>query len=175
MARTRKSYKEGDWFEIKLPEGTAIGIVARTSRRGVLGGYFFGPIAGPIDESSFRSLRKEDSIFVCIFGDVGIVSGDWRLFGRMPVWNRIPWCLPDFAYLDPVDPNLAFRRVYDDNDPIQLPEESVVSIDVALTMPTDGVFGHRVVEAWLGKLFRGEALPNLRAPRRQLETDNITG
>jgi hypothetical protein len=70
-----------------------------------------------------------------MFGELGLVNGEWTLHGKLPNWNRAEWPMPDFVVRDP----LGFRKPalvrYSDTDRTRV--EAQYEIDDDRGMPTD--------------------------------------
>ncbi len=158
MGRRKKPYLEGDWFLVpldKLPGAYGVGLVARVGRYGDLFGYFFGPAVDKMPSEAHRSrLRPADAVYAALFSDVGLVDDSWPLTPRLSVWSetRALFQIPEFGHIDMVDPNLAFGRRYDAEDPSTNFVERPITLEEAQWMPKDGFAGHLFVQAKLTKL-----------------------
>jgi hypothetical protein len=144
-------YSEGSVFAVPLRNGGyATGVVARAAPEGkVLFGHFFGPKLDSVDEVNLEGIEPEKSILSIIFGDLGLINGEWRLIGSMPNWQRGAWSMPDFVRRDPIGKR-AWRVRYSDVDPSKI--ESEVPIEFDRDLPPDLASGYGAVELKLTKL-----------------------
>lgn len=153
-ATTRK-YAEGDWFAVPLLSGNfAAGVVARAARKGgILLGYFFGPAKTRIP--SIQELAKHTpntAALIAIFGDMGLIRGEWPMIGRTPDWDRAAWPLPVFARVDVVDPSVAFCVEYSPDDPATVIREYRCKPTDVANYPVDRLMGHGSVANTLNDL-----------------------
>jgi hypothetical protein len=159
MKKRRLPYKEGDWFAVPLNGGGyALGRIARIgSRGGVLLGYFFRPRHGhlPTSGSTFN-LKPQDAILVSHFTDSGLIDTSWPIISRDSSYNRADWSSTEFGHIDIVDPNKAYRRIYDDNDPFTMIKEEPVSVAEATLLPREGLAGHIYLQGRLSDLLADE-------------------
>jgi len=141
------TYREGDWFTVPLRDGTfASGCLARTSRRGVLFGYFFGPKrAEPANINELERLAPTDASLLCMFGHLALKTGKWPVIGQRGCWNRAEWPIPLLARHEEFSER-AFLERYNDNDPSQLMEETAVTTERAEGVPASALFGAGAVE-----------------------------
>ena len=149
--RKRILYNEGEWFAIPLTNGGyAIGIIARKARRGALMGYFFGPRRDQIPTvSSLADIQPQDALCISMFGDLGILYGDWPIIGASRQWDRTKWPVPDFGRIDSINPAVGYRTTYNDNDISQTLREVRVSAEEANALPPDILSGWLAMEAHL--------------------------
>src|SRR5437868_5248211 len=115
MALLRVSYREGDWFAVPLRTGGyALGLVARSNRRGKVLGYFFGPKYEqlPPAEAALH-LTSRDATLVEMFGDLGLTRGEWPLIHRPTSFEPTSWPVPAFGRINRVDDE-AWRVEYSD-------------------------------------------------------------
>jgi hypothetical protein len=151
------TYSEGDWFAVPLRDGGfAVGVIARAMPRkeGVLLGYFFGPrrLVPPRLET-LRSLSVADALAVGIFGDLGIISGEWPLLGRINDWDRVTWPMPAFGRFEELT-GRAFRVIYDDENPNMVLREEQIDSNELNGLPKDGLSGAGAIERMLTRLLR---------------------
>ncbi len=151
MARVK--YREGDWFAVPLLDGGfAVGLIGRANPRGVLLGYFFGPMRSKVPKlEDVAGLRPDDAVLVRKFGHLGIVQGKWPLLGRLDGWNRLDWKMPVFVRYEELT-GRSFRVFYDDDDPIRVLREEQVAAGGAEQAPKDGLMGAGFAEAALTRL-----------------------
>jgi hypothetical protein len=144
-------YSEGSIFTVPLRNGGyARGVVARAGPEGkVLFGHFFGPKLNSLDEVNLENIEPEKSILSAIFGDLGLINGEWRIIGSMPNWQRSAWFMPDFVRRDPIGKR-AWRVHRSDVDPSKV--ESEVPIEFHMNLPPNWTFGSGAVELKLTKL-----------------------
>lgn len=144
-------YSEGSVFLVPLRKGGfARGVVARSTDIGkVLLGYFFGPRLASA-EAALTDLSPANAVLRLRFGDLGLVNGEWQVVGRLPIWDRSEWPMPDFVRRDPLG-RLKPRLVrYSDEDPSHIDAEFVIDDDAGLA--TDSMSGYGAVEIKLTKL-----------------------
>src|SRR5262245_33669660 len=100
--RRKRNYEIGDWFAVPLRSGGyASGLIARRSRRGVLLGYFFGPKTNHIPSlQELESLKPQAAVLVELFGDLGLLKGEWPILGRSKGWDLRDWPIPVFVRQD---------------------------------------------------------------------------
>lgn len=157
MPRRKLPYKEGDWFAVPLrSKGYALGLVARMNGKGIVLGYFFGPLykQSPTERDTLE-LSSKDAVLVCQFGDLGFVEGKWYIIYRPDEggWRREEWPLPAFGRIVPVQGALlAFRTEYDEDDINHVIREVPVSIEEAHQLPNNALYGDIAVEIVLTKL-----------------------
>lgn len=149
------TYSEGDWFAVPLRgDGFAVGVIARAmpGKEGVLLGYFFGPrrTVPPALEVLGR-LSVYDAIMVEIFGDLGIISGEWPLLGRINEWDRAAWPIPEFGRFEELT-GRAFKVSYDDENPNNVIREEQIDPGELAGLPQDGLSGAGAVERALTRL-----------------------
>lgn len=144
-------YSEGSVFSVPLREGgCARGIVARAAPEGVtLFGYFFGPKHASVSELGMEDIRPENAILSVIFGDLGLMNGEWSVIGALPDWQREEWPMPDFVRRDPIGKR-AWRVRRFDIDPSVVECEEPTDFDTNL--PDNWAWGYGAVELKLTKL-----------------------
>lgn len=144
-------YSEGTVFAVPLRNGGfARGIVARAAPEGaVLFGYFFGPKLPSLSDIDVSGLNPEAAVAQMIFGDLGLINGEWRIICLLPEWNREAWRMPDFVRRDPVGKR-AWRVRRSDNDPSMIDFEEPVDYDTKL--PPNISSGYGAVELKLTKM-----------------------
>lgn len=142
---------EGSVFALPLREGGfARGVVARAAPEGaVLYGYFFGPKLSSPNEITSDSLLPEAAIAQMIFGDLGLINGEWPILGLLPSWQRGDWSMPDFVRRDPVGKR-AWRVHRSDTDPSKIDSEEPVAFETNL--PPNISSGYGAVEIKLTHL-----------------------
>lgn len=143
-------YSEGSVFLVPLRNGGyARGVVARTSLEGkVLFGYFFGPRLVSTDVAGLHGLNPGDAILRVVFGDLGLIKGEWPIYGTVPNWQRSEWRMPDFVRRAPGLKPKVVR--YADADPTRVEAEYEIDNDFGLA--TDSLFGYGALEIKLTKL-----------------------
>jgi len=142
-------YSEGAVFAVPLRNGGyARGVVARAGPEGkVLFGHFFG--LDSVDQVNLEGIEPGKSILSVIFGDLGLINGEWRLIGSMPNWQRGAWSMPDFVRRDPIGKR-AWRVRRSDVDPLKI--ESEVPVEFDTDLPPNLSSGYGAVELKLTKL-----------------------
>ncbi|MBS3950326.1 MAG: immunity 26/phosphotriesterase HocA family protein [Peptococcaceae bacterium] len=160
MAKEHMKYYEGQWFAIPLQEGGyALGIIVRGNYQTKGGlGYFFGPRYDHLPEEK-ETLRKkpEDAILITQFGDLGIINGSWPIIQSSRPFIKEEWPIPKFGSANPLLPQKAFIREYqqDGSGNLQIVRELVVDAKVIEGIPSDGSMGGGAVEIHLSKLISG--------------------
>lgn len=137
----RLPYREGDWFAVPLAGGGyGIGLAARSSRRGkILLGYFFGPRRStPPGLPDLLRLTPGEAVAVELFGDLGLIEGQWPVLGSTPDWDRGRWPMPAFGS---VEGNTGYRVEYPDDNPAAAPRLTRISAQEASRLPEDRLQG----------------------------------
>ncbi|HEY1111332.1 MAG TPA: immunity 26/phosphotriesterase HocA family protein [Opitutaceae bacterium] len=145
-------YSEGTVFLVPLRnDGYARGVVARSSGLGkVLLGYFFGPRLLSANDIAVRDLDPANAILRVRFGDLGLITGEWPIRGRIPNWDRLQWPMPDFVRKDLLGRRKPLIVRYSDTDPSHIVSETPITDDTTLT--ADSMSGYGAVEIRLTKL-----------------------
>ncbi len=145
-------YTEGSVFLVPLRKGGyARGVVARTSPKGKgLLGYFFGPRIASTEMALFDDLEPGAALLRVIFGDLGLINGEWPIRGTVPNWDRTQWAMPDFVRRDPLGSRKPILVRYSDADPMRVEAEFPIDDDSGLA--TDSAYGYGAVEIELTKL-----------------------
>ena len=152
-------YTEGTLFFVPLRNGGyARGVVARAGREGkVLLGYFFGPQLPTTEVAEFGDLDPSEAILCLRFGDLGLVNGEWPIWGRVPEWNRSEWPMPTFVRKDPLGRKKPVLVRYSDIDPSHVESESSTADDCKFA--PDSMSGYGSVEIKLTKLLAPDSRP----------------
>src|SRR5205809_5963188 len=98
-------YKEGALFAVPLATGKyAVGIVARTSRKGkIILAYFFGPARQTVPEKrELAGLCPQDSVRIARVGDLSLIDKTWPIIGQLEPWDRNRWPIPPFVRRDDI-------------------------------------------------------------------------
>ena len=127
-------YSEGSVCRVPLRDGGAArGVVARAPRRGkVLFGYFFGPRLSATEPIRTDDLRPGEAALKLMFGDLGLINGEWTLHGRVPNWDRSEWPMPDFVIRDPLGMRKPILVRYSDVDPNRVEAQHQIDDDSGL-------------------------------------------
>lgn len=152
--RKRIAYAEGQCFMLPLRGGGfARGVVARMDGRGRVLGYFFGPnLSSETDAWVTGDLRAQNTVLVRMFGDLGLLKGEWRVIGNVVPWRRDEWPLPPFCYT--YDDTGEFVLRYYDDQTLDFSCEEKVPEEVAKRYPRDGLSGYGAIEIHLAKLLK---------------------
>jgi Immunity protein 26 len=144
-------YAEGTVFAIPLRNGGyARGVVARAApEEACVFGYFFGPKQTSVDNLGMDDMLPENAILSGIFGDLGLMNGEWQVIGSLLDWQREEWPMPDFVRRDPIGKR-AWRVHYSDVDPSVIESEEPTSFDTNL--PPNVSSGYGSIELKLTKL-----------------------
>lgn len=143
-------YTEGSVFLVPLRTGGyGRGVIARATPKGrVLFGYFFGPRLASAEPVPLDDLVPQRAVLRIRFGDLGLINGEWRVFGKLPNWNRSDWPICDFVRRPP---GMRARLVrYADDDPNRV--EAEYPADDEAELETDSLSGYGSVEIKLSKL-----------------------
>jgi hypothetical protein len=127
-------YSEGSVFLVPLRKGGyARGVVARASPKGKgLLGYFFGPRLSSADIAKVDNLDPNSAMLRVIFGDLGLINGEWQILGVVPNWDRTQWPMPDFVRRDPLGRRKPMLVRYSDAGPMRIEAEFPVDDDSGL-------------------------------------------
>jgi hypothetical protein len=150
---TKVNYREGDLFAVPLkPSGYATGLIARTSKKGVLFGYFFGPRhAKPPLLVEVQHLLPKQAVLLRRFGDLGLLQGDWPILGAMSEFTRAAWPMPLFVRYSHLSGKPWFLVEYSEDDLLTPISETRVVAAVP-SLPEDVVSGFAAVEVRLAQL-----------------------
>ena len=145
-------YSEGTVFLVPLRNGGyARGVVARATREGKgLFGYFFGPRLASPAVATLDGLDPGKATLRLIFGDLGLMNGEWAVLGTVPDWDRSKWPMPDFVRRDPLGKRKPVLVRRSDTDPMRVEAEYAIEDDSGLA--TDALSGYGAVEIKLTKL-----------------------
>jgi hypothetical protein len=82
--------------------GYALGVIARTAKKSqsTLFGYFQPETRGDSGALGCRRFTTENTVWACVFGDVGLYGGSWVVLGRLADWDRDAWRMPAFVHRD---------------------------------------------------------------------------
>lgn len=152
--KKQAKYQEGDWFAVPLEQGGySLGVIARASKSGTVLGYFFGPrsLTLPTQENTIHR-KADDAILIRMFGDIGIIRGEWPILFPSLSWQRDEWPLPSFGYIDRASKESAFLREYDEHDLNRMVSDTPISQEMARALPEDGLSGHIALIVRLSKL-----------------------
>lgn len=151
MARSR--HREGTWFGVPLHGGLyAVGLVARSSRSGILLGYFFGPAIPSLPTLvDVMDLAPSDAVVVGRFGYLGLKLGQWPILGHLDHWDRSLWPTPPLVRYERLT-GRTYRTIYDDKDPSKLVREELVAPGIQEQGPKDGLMGHIFVQEMLTRI-----------------------
>jgi hypothetical protein len=98
-------FGEGTLFCVPLKRGGyALGLIARRSM-GVLLCYFFGTRFRQLPGlSELSELRQNDALRVWRVQDGELRDGHWLIIGKLEVFHRTDWPVPQFVYQSPISP-----------------------------------------------------------------------
>jgi hypothetical protein len=145
-------YKEGDWFAVPLRKGgCGVGVVARCDGKGTVLGYFFGPKRRRLPElGDLSDLEPGRADLIEMFGDLGLLKGEWKVLGSLPNWDRAKWLVPRFARTESI---LGLTELIEySEDTLQEVRSIRCSPEKARQYPEDGLAGYGAVEIRLTKL-----------------------
>jgi hypothetical protein len=95
-------------------------------------------------------LQRKDALSRLRIGDLGLINGEWLVFGELPNWDRQAWSMPPFVRRDDLS-RRAWRSIYSDSDPSKLDREEPVSYETS-ELERDALHGAGAVELLLTKL-----------------------
>lgn len=146
-------YSDGDLVAVPLRDssGYAVGLIAAHDGGGAVVGYFFGTLFTDFPTLGEASkLGHRDVLRVMRFGDLGLVSGDWRSLGRHESWVASEWPLPTFGRRDMS--GSSFRVVYCAEDLTGPAREEPIDDEECDLLPRDSLSGSGAVERVLTHL-----------------------
>ena len=150
--RRRPNYRIGDWYVVPLTDmAMAIGIVARTMRKGGILSYFFGPVR-TIEQALTKlpTLTADNARFVAIHGDLGFLDEKWKVIASSDDWNPKAWPVPTFRRRDLLSGQV---KMIDYNDELVEVSERESATEYTENMPEDGLYGYVAGELKLKSLF----------------------
>lgn len=154
MARWKINYEEGSYFAVPLKQGGfGIGVVARMAPRGrALLGYFFANHFADVPMlKELATFRPSDAITVQIFGDLGLVNGEWPVIGKPHDWNRDEWKMPVFYRQEPIM-GMLFLVEYPDDNPNGLSIETKATTEQVIGLEKDCAHGYESMSGLLSRL-----------------------
>lgn len=161
MGSRKRCYCEGDWFCVPIQQDRyVVGVIARVAvTKKIMFGYFFAPSICDIPELfdyEICQYNYQQSIFSCLFGNLGFVKEEWPIIGLCDNWNMIDWPLPLFKRVDPITGTTWLD---------ELDEDTLTSVINTITVkdgrncdgiPEHSVYGHKALEITLRKLIGSE-------------------
>ena len=173
MVKKKRPYEEGDVFAVPLPKGGyAVGVLARAKwarKYCSTLGYFFGPRRSAVTTlEEIGPLRKEDALYVTIFGDLGLHNGTWPVLGRLPNWNRDHWPMPVFGHVIGLGARWQ-KSYYSPDDPGKILRYEESTRKEVIRLPLDALAGAGAVETTLEAILSDPPLRKLgylRLPSR---------
>jgi len=97
-------------------------------------------------------LHPDSAIFRSMFGDLGLINGEWTVHGKVPEWNRAEWPMPDFVMRDPLGILKPKLVRYSDTDLFRI--EAEYWIDEDRDLPADSTAGYGAVERRMTTLLK---------------------
>lgn len=151
-ARSKKvRYEEGCAFLVPLrTSGFARGVLARSDGEGRMFAYFFGPTLPAQNAATVDDLRPDRAILIGMCGDLGLLKGDWPIFGRVPKWSRAQWRLPPLYRVEESS-RKAWLSYYDD-DTLDFVRQEPVDSNAKDQYPYDRLMGYGAAEIRLTNL-----------------------
>jgi len=181
MARKKLPYKEGDWFAVPLEKhGYAIGLIARGTKGAILLGYFFGPPRRTIPScEDIIDLKAEDAVLIRMFGDLGLLNGEWPIICASQKWNREEWPMPEFVRIGSISGKASLIKYSEDDLRYEI-NARPCSQDLVGLHPKDMIAGYGAIEIVLTNLlvkkeneyvkFKVDASTSLRYQEMSLES-----
>jgi hypothetical protein len=97
------------------------------------------------------ALTATSALWVCRFGDLHLLDGQWPVIGKTADWGRDAWLMPEFARYEELT-GRTYKVKYADDDPNRLMSERPTSEQAARSLPEDGMAGAGFVEVRLTSL-----------------------
>lgn len=156
MGRHKKNYTQGSVFAVPLRDGGfGLGVVARSSRGGITLGYFFGPRRDELPGSDVATLlNPADVLLIRLFGDLGLLRGEWPVLGRIPDWKSEDWPVPFFVRVNYADPRQSRLVEYDPVNLGVVAKAHSIGDDRLDDYFEDGMSGYGALEVQLTNLLR---------------------
>lgn len=157
MARWKINYEEGSYFAVPLNQGGfGIGLVARMGpeARGLLGYFFPDRYTAVPNLNELAAFEPSDAVTIQRFGDLGLLSGEWPIIGKLRDWNREKWKMPAFYRQEPIQ-GMLFRVEYPDDNPLGIPIVTRASSDEVEGLQKDGSHGYKSMSGLLSRLIEG--------------------
>ena len=153
MQRRKTGCREGDLLSIPLrSHGFALGLVAATGEGGIALGYFFPLINRKTPTpDAITGLKPEDAVLVAIFGDLGLIKGEWKIIGHLKGYCSDSWPIPPFVRWD-IASQEPSRIIYAKSNLLTELRIEPCSRKEANEIHRDGLFGYGAVELTLTKL-----------------------
>src|SRR5262245_56584296 len=148
-----QQFKEGDWFFVPLgPQGSAVGLVARRPKRGMLFiGLFFGPARrAPPEQAELDRLAVGDGVLVCRAKDSALHRGLWRVIGHCPRWRHKDWPIPAFVRKEGLSGRAI--RIEFGADSLTTPARETEATATDMALPEDIVYDETRVAETLARL-----------------------
>ncbi len=132
--------------------GYCRGVAARMNGKGIAFGYFFGlRIKKKEDATIDATLRPTNAIVLSMFGDLGLLKGEWPVVGRIEPWIKADWPLPPLYRTDALG-QAGYISYCDDK--LNFAKEQMVKIGEIDTkkFSKDSVWGYGAAEIHLTRL-----------------------
>jgi hypothetical protein len=153
VSRRQIPYKIGTWFAVPLPSGGyGVGVVARANGKGEVFGYFFGPRRSTVPTlKEVSGATPKDAVLLRLFGDLGLIRGEWPILGTDPTWTHERWPMPGLLHRDDVTGKMSLRY-YDEEKLGLFVREEPCDRALADSAPRDGLSGQGALEVRLDGL-----------------------
>jgi hypothetical protein len=90
-------------------------------------------------------MRPERAVLVAHFGDLGLLTGEWPIIGRVDPWHRGAWTATRFARYEELTKRY-YMSEYEDDDPGEFRGEVRIDRAAAETLPPNGLYGSGAIE-----------------------------
>lgn len=145
MKSANINYKEGDLIIFSLPRGGfAIGVIARTSRDGIILVYFANKKFENIPTLKEIYVSDLEFYFAWRTGDLALLEGKWKVIGEYKGFRRENWPIPLYIRKDPLSKK-AWEVKYNDLN-ISIIESETPTNYKRTDLDAEGVAGYRFVE-----------------------------
>lgn len=142
----KHAYEEGDLFAIPLTERQfCVGLAARVPKaQKVLCGYYFSELFDAIPTiDKLPRWQPSDAVLQRRFGDLGLINGEWPIFGKCPYWVRGEWSMSPLISEEALTDSIWVQE-YSDKNPNEVIFRRIATND-DLNFPKDGVSGYKAI------------------------------
>ncbi|GLS27584.1 Imm26 family immunity protein [Marinibactrum halimedae] len=170
--KSNKNLKVGDVFTVPLRDKqTVTGLIISLSKgRGIktVFGYFFTePPEVVVSAYQSGQLRKENSVYACMFSGLGFVDDDWKVIDNIPNFPVESW--EHYEFRNQSLTSGAWRKsIYNKN--FKLIDMINSSEDECKDLYEDGLSGYGAVQGVLNSVVLDKKpLPKIKLPKELLK------
>ena len=151
--RTSIQVSLGDCIVLPLFDGLfAVAWIAWSKGQEILG-HIFAPFTA--SELTVERLTERTDwtspLLICRFGDLGIMRGEWQLL-PIPDCSKRTWAVPTRFGTSLEAIRLAYVVTTEPNHPDQVVSRCPATVEEALELPSEDLYGYRAVEIALSML-----------------------